>query len=479
MSDYPIVLFPARITREVKISLRPQPIPGMGKVSDKQVDFPAGPSGEDRLERLSLAHQVNVPCPRKPDHVVEWAWTAAYRASIWRHAGVLPRSIKRDLRSGALRRARDLARYGTTWLSDKESPEWQKQIVSTLLETMLVDQTTENSDLGEGSSFFVVRSSMFGDSTDVIGRMALRRITEARAAVMAGNLEWAALALMDIVEDLQPPPAPPRQNVAQNPSASVHKDQKEPNVCALGGSKSSKVAEADKRFWQTFQHGGATRRGQSGKPTMLQVELRPRVVPTGLARARMFRPSGSGVKLRLGRVAQAYATGKSFGLFERKRKDFGVAGSVLIDASGSMGVTPEVLEKLMRCAPGAVIAYYNGGMSSDGYLGALFVTARQGRLYTREYPSRGGGNEVDLEALTWLLHQKGPRVFVTDGEFCGGLDGNPEKARRMLAYARARGQVITIGALAYAVRAFEAAKRRKIPLERLSDRERTSWAIRT
>ena len=52
-----------------------------------------------------------------------------------------------------------------------------------------------------------------------------------------------------------------------------------------------------------------------------------------------------------------------------------------------------------------------------------------------------GGNSVDLFAIQWLLRQPAPRVYVGDGEFCGGPDGQDSAAAALLAGAVANGKV--------------------------------------
>jgi hypothetical protein len=108
------------------------------------------------------------------------------------------------------------------------------------------------------------------------------------------------------------------------------------------------------------------------------------------------------------------------------------AGTILIDASGSMGSFDFIVEQ-MRREPGATIAYYN---ASSGK-GKLFIYAKDGWRADGELPSAGGGNAVDGPALDWLLQQDGPRIFITDRCFCGALDSAAQIVR--LANAETQG----------------------------------------
>lgn len=102
------------------------------------------------------------------------------------------------------------------------------------------------------------------------------------------------------------------------------------------------------------------------------------------------------------------------------------AGAVLFDASGSMSVTQEVLQDCCLRAPMATVAYYAGN-DGDG-TGTLCVFAKAG-LRAEKIKNLGmGGNGIDGPALSWLMAQDGPRVFVTDRGFTG-MDAAAQRAR--------------------------------------------------
>lgn len=201
------------------------------------------------------------------------------------------------------------------------------------------------------------------------------------------------------------------------------------------------------------------------QPRMRIKELSPRYEPTENAKGRTRRPTSSGMKMRTSRLARALASGRLHGLFTRRTRRFCVAGTVVIDASSSMGVTPQLLLELLKCSPGATLAYYN---SPDEIEGTLFVAARDGKLYTPRgdalLPRVGGGNGVDLEALQWLLRQKGPRVFISDGGFTGKA-GEAVATTILLKNAIQHGTVARLFELSLAQRVFKFAKKQKLRVE--------------
>ena len=73
-------------------------------------------------------------------------------------------------------------------------------------------------------------------------------------------------------------------------------------------------------------------------------------------------------------------------------------------------------------------------------MGKLVIYAENGRRAT-SVDHRYCGNEVDLFAIQWLLRQPAPRVYVGDGEFCGGPEGQDVKAAALLANAVASGKI--------------------------------------
>lgn len=109
-------------------------------------------------------------------------------------------------------------------------------------------------------------------------------------------------------------------------------------------------------------------------------------------------------------------------------------GTVLVDASGSMSWSPADLAATMAAAPGATVAVYGTPANSGGYRrsygpgpGVVAIVAGSGfivpDLQAATVDFAHGGNGVDGPALRWLLRQRGPRVWVCDGQPTG-LDEN-------------------------------------------------------
>ena len=105
-------------------------------------------------------------------------------------------------------------------------------------------------------------------------------------------------------------------------------------------------------------------------------------------------------------------------IFRHTRR--GKGGSVLIDASGSMQLDNEAIQKILNAAPGCVVAVYSGNTHD----GILRVLAQDGRQVDKQYigAPAGGANVVDGPALQWLSKQAKPRIWVSDGQVTGVND---------------------------------------------------------
>jgi hypothetical protein len=106
-----------------------------------------------------------------------------------------------------------------------------------------------------------------------------------------------------------------------------------------------------------------------------------------------------------------------------RRLPYDPGGTILIDASGSMGDFNEITRWCEK-APFGTIAYYAGTDDTEG--GQLFVYARNGRRAQRIVHPADRGNSVDGPAMDWLLSEKPPRIMVTDREFCGASDSTTQ-----------------------------------------------------
>lgn len=97
-------------------------------------------------------------------------------------------------------------------------------------------------------------------------------------------------------------------------------------------------------------------------------------------------------------------------------------GTILCDASGSMGYDDSDLERIISMAPAATIAFYSGHPSAAGPVGNIVIAAAGGKAATvaETYTALAGGhNYIDGPALRWLAKQDGPRIWVSDQEVGG------------------------------------------------------------
>lgn len=114
----------------------------------------------------------------------------------------------------------------------------------------------------------------------------------------------------------------------------------------------------------------------------------------------------------------------------------GLGGTVLLDHSGSMGLSEAQVKELLHKSPLATIAAYSGcnkplvgGYSS----GELAILAKEGRYAAEKvWPRFGGANVVDGPALRWLGKQARPRIWISDGEVTGAHSGGGESAHLAL-----------------------------------------------
>jgi hypothetical protein len=122
------------------------------------------------------------------------------------------------------------------------------------------------------------------------------------------------------------------------------------------------------------------------------------LVATRTAFARSVRASEVGAVPRF--MHRLVIDGAVFG--HKKRID---GCSVLVDCSGSMGLSEEDLKALIAKYPAGTIAGYSGDH--------VRILANRGRAAVA-MPEWQGTNECDGPALEWLCRQSAPRVWVTD-----------------------------------------------------------------
>jgi len=159
------------------------------------------------------------------------------------------------------------------------------------------------------------------------------------------------------------------------------------------------VKEKDKR---------GTADSLSGRMTIVTHRRELNNAPTRRVRRRM-----SDVGMWVKRPDRILTDGRVFE--ERMRGDW--EGTILIDYSGSMSLTPQDLDRVARVSGRATVAAYSG--RSD--YGELHILAEGGRR-VREVPKSLVGNVIDVPALRWLVKRRGERVWVTDEEVTGKDD---------------------------------------------------------
>lgn len=128
-----------------------------------------------------------------------------------------------------------------------------------------------------------------------------------------------------------------------------------------------------------------------------------------------FQSSLTGPRVR--RVSRVVSDGR---IFARKIPQQG--GSLLIDGSGSMSLSPEDVQAILTVAPTAWVAIYGGHYDGRGNLncGTVKVLAKDGKAVApSDMASPGGGNVIDGPALELLARQSQPRLWICDGYVTG------------------------------------------------------------
>jgi hypothetical protein len=95
-------------------------------------------------------------------------------------------------------------------------------------------------------------------------------------------------------------------------------------------------------------------------------------------------------------------------------------GTVLIDTSGSMSLSVEAVEGIVRAAGGAAVVATYSGSGDEGEL--RIVASGDRRAANDHFESFGTGNIIDLPALEGLAKQSRPRLWVSDGCVTGVSD---------------------------------------------------------
>jgi hypothetical protein len=182
------------------------------------------------------------------------------------------------------------------------------------------------------------------------------------------------------------------------------------------------------------------------------IDLRPKSAFCAKEKSVTVRHAPNGVIINPNRYVNAIASGNSHGLFSRRVRQK-PGGTVVIDASGSMGVNRKNLSKLLELIPTATVAYYSGDEKAKGI---LVVYALEGKRYSGELPEETlrGGNSVDLPAIKWLLSMPKPHTLISDLQFCGGVLGSEVIAHALVERATKRGDLTNYRSLDEAYEAF-------------------------
>lgn len=109
-------------------------------------------------------------------------------------------------------------------------------------------------------------------------------------------------------------------------------------------------------------------------------------------------------------------------IFSTRRRAKG--GTILCDMSGSMGYCDDDVDRILRDAPAATIAFYAGGYGRGHKpIGRISIAADRGRAAEIDdvrASMPGGDNLIDGPALRWLAKQPAPRYWISD-EGVGGV----------------------------------------------------------
>ena len=150
----------------------------------------------------------------------------------------------------------------------------------------------------------------------------------------------------------------------------------------------------------------------------MQIEKIPLAIThASLHKARRPKPGYVGAFRYPHRALLPSGNGAAFAY--RKRA---IGGTILLDYSGSMYLSSDDIDGLLKNAPMATIACYVSNKECKD--GSLAIMAKQGRMIDNkcliEWCSRRGrGNVIDGPALYWLIKQEHPRIWISDGKVTG------------------------------------------------------------
>ena len=112
---------------------------------------------------------------------------------------------------------------------------------------------------------------------------------------------------------------------------------------------------------------------------------------------------------------------------------------IMIDGSGSMAWNDDDMKFLLEKLPAVKIGLYSGvsgarNAAGESIYGRICILAKDGKFakFTGLDADMSGGNDVDLEALWLLATWPRPRLWLSDGEVCGGGQGGPPQKHEMV-----------------------------------------------
>lgn len=120
-------------------------------------------------------------------------------------------------------------------------------------------------------------------------------------------------------------------------------------------------------------------------------------------------------------------------IFAKKSKSLG--GVVVIDCSGSMGLSETDIEHLIKCASGSTIWAYSASCNRQDIENTWLVAHNGKRV--RQLPDFHGGNGVDLPAIAfatrWRKNKRDTMIWISDGHVTGNHEISEHKLRRATA----------------------------------------------
>jgi len=140
---------------------------------------------------------------------------------------------------------------------------------------------------------------------------------------------------------------------------------------------------------------------------------------------------------RIGSISRIMTDGR---VFRARRRS--PAGSLLIDISGSMSLSSADIDHVLAARPAATIAVYRANMDR----GTVSILATAGRRVSSDallqtMRTHDGCNVIDVPALQWLNHQRGPRWWICDGKVTGLNDQSYTSVTESCAILAYRGKV--------------------------------------